>query len=284
MRLILSANPKVKAALAKQIHKVEANNLERLYLIELEHGPIPSRLAGLDTVLNLVKEESVPIIMVSQKKPSELADDLRWHAAIAYPNVGFLGVKDINNLNAIIPGLTQKAKIRDITAVEAWKRLSSREALFIINQELSFSGDHESRREELFNQARHLFGKELTDKELTDRISHVAAFQEGLLSDLRLPGVFIDLYNLFNISDHHVDGDMIQFIQELANSYPITLWFEGELNVKNVRELRKRGCCFKVLPRELFRGATVEIVYDELSPDQFEKRTKIKAENYRKVI
>lgn len=143
------------------------------------------------------------------------------------------------------------------------------EGLKLAEKEYGFTGTIEEVREQL----QKIQGKD---------VGKVYA----IVGDEMLPGIFCDVEGTLISNDKKVTNEDILnllVLFEEQEKKPVTLWTGGD-----IRELEKflylRGLWrFPVVSKEIFRGCRVEMAYDDLPREEFEKHYGIMAETFIKI-
>lgn len=251
-------------------------------IIQLEQGGEGDRTHAIDENLNRVLEmakEGKPIVMTSVEGERRLANNLRWQGAIGYPNVAFcdalhLGARVADAFSAA----EEQKRPKDELAIELAHFDLKQDALGVLKHDLEHVISGRRDREEWLDKARRIFG-DLPFEELTIKVKETEGkYLPALFEGRDLSGVFADIEGTI-IQGGQINTALLGELSRRSQEKPITIWTDGDIE-QYQRVLREQGILWKILPKQIFRGATVEEAYDDLNQEDFEAKYHIKAELY----
>lgn len=252
-----------------------------LTVIQAEMGPIRSNLCGLDLILDVAREDTNPIILMSEKSRVFLADDIRWHAALGYPHVGFIETKNVHKIKALLPPLLGRSRPSDLVAIDLARFRAISRIIRTLRQEMFTAKRSEAEWKKWLSKARQHLGLRV-ENEILGIVERELPSEMGLFSGKFLPGVYIDVENIL-VRYSVVDTGLRDRIVSMGQSLPITLWHDNISEI-DLRRLRKAGLFHKVLPKSLFFGATVQIAYCDLEEGRFSESCNVRAKEYCRIV
>jgi len=97
--------------------------------------------------------------------------------------------------------------------------------------------------------------------------------------DKELPGVFCEIAGVLIHKSGKINKRVFSALKKYDHGKFITLWTGGDID-RYRKELPERGINWKILPKLLFTGTTVEIAIDDTIPDDLLKQYGIKIKNF----
>lgn len=284
--LNIIADGAIKAALERVITTI-APNLEGT-VIHLELPPHRSDNAGLDEAIKLAPSGE-RIVMMSFQSKQMLAADIRWHIAMGYPNVSWCQLPEA--VAGIIAGLSEPSKriadplAQQLANIPSLQTSKMGTIVHDMNHALNDGGDAAERFDPRWMPlAKELFG-DLSRDELIKAVQATRKpgglkghFSGQSFSDQ----VCVDVEGTLLDSSGNLREDVLATVHELAETRPVTVWTSADIS-KIQPELLKLGIIYKVLSKELFAGAHVGIVIDDLPEAEFATTYNISYNEYRQV-
>jgi len=239
---------------------------------------------GFDDVLAHAPS-GVPVVMLGWQSPLAYADDPRWHAALGYPNVLFKKLPD--GLVEIIAGIneaTKQERTPDPLAIALLGAKVFAQEMSILNHDL-WSAERSPEKMVLWlERARKQLGNK-TQEECIAIVKQPRKEEDtpGQFAGQVFHDVCVDVEGTLFTEDCIFRPSVLAFAELFAmNGRPITIWTGGDLS--NAKELlRKADIPYKLAAKQLFRGATVGIVIDDMPAEAFYNEYGINYGEYRQV-
>lgn len=262
-------------------------------VIDLEQPPLLSHFTGLNLVLERVESE-MPILMLAFTPLATLADDARYHRALTYPNVRY--ARSPVSVETMATLLTE---MHDGTWTRPPDLLTRRvlalpqmqgSVLSTIRHDLGHAQRQPtgSPRQQEFDdrwmpKARELFGD-------LDRAALIAAIQREERGDTHaaplagrlFDNLCCDVEGTLIRSDGSINAMLLTVLREEAQRRPVVLCTGGDRTAIDPI-LRRAGIELPLLPWSALRGATVEIVFNDESPEAFVAKHGIHYTEYRQI-
>lgn len=103
---------------------------------------------------------------------------------------------------------------------------------------------------------------------------------DALFAGKFFPGVFCDIEGTLLINGE-VNSRMLEKLQEFSETKPITLWTGNTVGIDEIRKiLVSKGIHWKLVPKIEFRGAEVEMAFDDEEFDLFFEKYGIKVREF----
>lgn len=228
-------------------------------------------LPGLDDTL-VYAPNGTPIVMLGWQSPvTGYADDPRWHAALGYPNVVFRRLPEgvVESMTALEEAAAC-TRIADPLAIALLTAKTVHRDIGILQHDLHSAETQGGKRMERWEKlARQVFG----DKPQTELIEaakqpHKDENAADQFAGQVFPDVCVDVEGTLFTKDGVFRQDIFDHATSLANGRPITIWTGGDLETAQ-KMVRTANIPHKLVPKQLFRGATVGIIIDDLAPEEF---------------
>lgn len=261
-----------------------------LYLVKAEYQR-PGKndeltdFKGLDVALELPDDR--PLLFCSFMPESYFVKDKemasKFFALMAKKQVVFLNT--INSMDYFYDQyqiLINSSKELDLLAIELEKDRREKEVLgkikHVIGHLSSESITYEQEVAKGIAQAREA-GIIGSDEEILEKImSFEYSKLAGKFSGKYFPGVFCDLEGTLFLSEQ-INQQLLEELKVLAKTKPITLWTAG--NIEHYQEkLLANGIFWKLVSKQDFVGAEVEIAFDDYSYERFQSEFGIKVRNF----
>lgn len=254
-------------------------------IIQLEQGGKGDRTHAIDENLDRILEmakEGKPIVMTSIEGEKRLANNLRWQGAMGYPNVAFC---DALQLGAKVADSFMEAeeqkRPKDELAIELAHFDIQQDEMGHLKHDLPHVLSGRMDKEGWMDKAKRIFG-DIPFEELTVKVRETEGkYLPALFEGRDLPGLFADVEGTI-IQGGQINTGLLDELKKRSGEKPVTVWTDGDIE-QYQRVLREEGILWKILPKQIFRGATVEEAYDDLSQEDFETRHNIKTELYHNV-
>ena len=245
-------------------------------------------ITGLDDAL-VHAPSGIPMIMLGWFSPTMLkyAEDPRWHAALGYPNVVFRRLPEgLEGIAAALEEATEKKRPADPLAIALLTAKTVERETGILQHDLyhveKVGGERMARWEE---RARKLFG----DKSQAELIEAVKQSHEGLRTDGQFagqvfPDVCIDVEGTLFVGDGAFRESTLARARERASleSRPITVWTGGDMETAR-KMIRAAGIPYKLVSKQILRGAAVGVVFDDMPREAFSKEYGVSCTDYEQV-
>ena len=274
--------PGLKDSIVRGLSLFEGQ-LEEIYIFHLEEGRQRMKLEGLNKVLELAPQTNAPIIMISITPENYLADDMRYQAAMGYPHVSHYVMPQAKSIIQFVKEMLDEKRPHDSVAVKlanfSWKDDPTSTLRHDLNYVLQGYSNHSQESWERL--ARQVFGNH-TFEELAAK-TKAATGQERIryFEGETLPGAYFDIEGTL-FQDGKLNPQMVEIVKEKAKTVPVTIWTGGD--PKEYRQqIRQAGIYAKILPKQIFYGATVKEAYDDLSAEKLMEEYGIKVENFHQV-
>lgn len=258
------------------------------YVVQLEPaGPDYNRsdIRGLDTALE-VADKGLPVVMLGWLTPAMYIGKKsdKWFAATGYPNVIFLRLPITSEeVFAAIEQVKAGNRPSDPLAIALLGVAQTNTEVSMLHHDLSSAQRDAGRMTQWEERARKVFG----DKDQAELISLVTEavwvqHPSGKFAGQKFPDVCVDVEGTILTSDGQIRTEVIALAEEKAKGGPITVWTGGDIH-KLSEQLRKAGVLYKIVSKEMMRGAAVRVVIDDQPEATFKSERGIDYEEYIEV-
>jgi hypothetical protein len=271
---------------------------EKLFLVCAEYtGPDNTKnlvdCFGLDFALALDRGNSPMIICSFMAETYFLKEDKfakKFSALLGQPRVSFMKIPFTpNDVENKFRELLDDQREEDLLATELNNIASYNDIMGTIQHRVS---SHFRRRSEGSGKAiasavaevRERLNLTGTDEEIAAKIENFRRDNDGSsFAGKFFPGVFCDIEGTLLV-DGEVDNEMLERLQYLSKTKPITLWTGAVLDMQNIqKKLLKNGITWKLVSKVSFNGAEVEMAYDDEEFDTFFDKYKVKVRTFLQV-
>lgn len=241
-----------------------------------------SKRGGLATALELARENE-KVLLVGWESPAGYANDVRWHACLAYPTVDFarspLSIRQIADMACQCPANRRPA---DPLALRLVDLKAEVDVIGTLKHDLSsFDQRPEDVQTRFEDQARRLFGNK-TLEELKKLVGEAnAKLPVSVLTGESFPDVFVDVEGTL-IKGGVINTGLVAKLEQLSKERPVTIWTGGDPDSLG-KELHLAGIPYKVISKHLFRGLAVGTAFDDLPYERFQELYGVEVEEYIRV-
>jgi hypothetical protein len=249
-------------------------NDKNFYLVQLEQAVSGHHLqdvCGLDQALE-VAPTGLPIVMLGWMPThmyiERMAD--KWFAVNGYPNVIFLlMLATSQEVLTAVQEVEAGNRSSDPLAVALLGVAQTNSAIGRLHHDIWSAQRNANRMAEWEKDARAIFG----DKSREELIANVteAAQSRGVSGKFvgqKFSDVCVDVEGTILTTDGQIRAEVITLAEQKAQGGPITIWTGGD-TYKLSGQLRKAGVLYKIVSKEMMRGATVRVVIDNEPVEKF---------------
>jgi hypothetical protein len=265
------------------------NEIGKFFLVEAEYqrpGTCDqmSECYGFDIALDLNHEEA-PIIICSFLEEVhfiQMGKIQKFQAIMARKRVGFIRLPfTADELLEKYKSLVDDNKEEDLLAIELNKITTYEKRMGEIQHRVKHRLDDPSEAAWGITEVRKL-DIAGSDEELIELIKNFEySTKDSIFAGKYFPGVFCDIENTL-IRNYQVNQKMLDILLEHSSKKPITLWTGGD--IKSVQKLLlQSNITWKLVSKNDFAGAEVEIAYDDLEEAIFFKTYAIKVREFHVV-
>ncbi len=263
-------------------------NNKDFYIVQLEpagSGYNRQDIHGLDTTLEIV-DKGLPIVMLGWLTPAMYIDKKseKWFAATGYPNVIFLRLPATSEeVLAAIEMVKTSNRPSDPLAIALLGVAQTNSDIGILHHDLYSAERDADRMTQWEKRARKVFGDK-NQAELISLVMEAAPTRNSSskLAGQKFPDVCIDVEGTILTTDGQIRSEVITMAEEKADGGPITVWTGGDIHILS-QQLRKAGILYKIISKEMMRGATVRVVIDDQPEVAFKSEYGIDCEEYIQV-
>ena len=243
---------------------------------------------GLNKALELVGDGK-PLFLTSFMRESDLADDVRYLELNSYPNVSFIRLPfRMEDLRKAVVNPQERFKPDDPLARELAKLDQNVNLSSYLAHDLRYLLEGRSTHGYQDFDAWRLDAKkvwgDLTDEELIGRAQEGRyEAPDGTFANSNFRDIFVDVEGTLLVNGE-LRKDIVTSVKSFAlnEKRPVTIWTGGD--VKSLaQKLRQFGISWKITSKYLFKGATVDMTYDDMTKDQLFASYGINTENHVKV-
>lgn len=287
------ADEAVRASLEEVVAGIEGD--AALALVYAEALTPQKRLrtayAGLEIALEKA-QGGMPVVLLAMTPRSLLAERPEFHILMSYPNVQF---QDAICRDEEIQGAVTRA----INAVRPNDELARRAFTLPQMQQSELGGirhdlghaqhaeaGSEQRKtcdDKWMPRAKKLFG-DLSREDLIAAIDAADQVDEGYapLSGMVFTDLCCDAEGTLFTDSGEINPEVRQVLDEASLHRPVTIWTGGDLGAVG-KAVRKAGISYKVLPKQLLRGAQVATAYDDLPQEEFFRQYGVRVMDYHQI-
>lgn len=259
---------------------------EAFYVIELEQkneDHLRQDVVGLDIALE-VASEGLPVVMLGWMTPKmyiERKSD-KWYAAMGYQNVVFRRLPPTaDDVRSALEEVKTNARQGDLLAIALLTAKQTEDTIGVLLHDLGYAQSDVNRMAQWASRARKIFGDK-THGELISLVENTKRNFESQFVGQVFPDVCVDVEGTLIASDGSFRSEVLTLAEEKANGGPITIWTGGDVSALTT-QLRHNDVFYKVVSKHAMRGATVRVVIDDLTPDQFKDDYGIGCQEYIRV-
>jgi len=274
----------------KELDANLAEEIGKFFLVTAEYqGPgvynkEMDECRGLDIALELNPDEA-PIILCSildEDHFIKLGHIQKFQAVIARKRVGFLRLPfSADELLEKYKSLLNDEKEEDILAIELNRISTYQQKMGLIQHQVKYRLDDPNQVAWSIAEVRKL-DVAGTDEEIIELIKNFERNpNNSAFTGKYFPGVFCDIENTL-ITNYEVNQKMLKILHEYSDKKPITLWTGGDIKSTQMI-LLQNNITWKLVSKDDFAGAEVEIAYDDMDEEEFSKIYAIKVRQFHVV-
>ena len=242
---------------------------------------------GLDVALELNPDEA-PILLCSFSpegyfvKKEEFST--KFFALMAKKRTGFIDtISSYEDFYEKCLELIKSEKEEDLLALELNRIKEYEKAMGLIQHSVSgrIFGFADPNALVYINKARKV-GVTGNDEEVFQKILYFQRdSKDAKFVGKYFPGIFCDLEGTLLLGDE-LNSKLLEKLKKLSLTKPITLWTAGDTE-EYQKKLISKGILWKLVSKNDFFGAEVEIVYDDLSFEDFYSKFKIRVREFNQI-
>lgn len=267
----------LKSALEATVAGMEGDAVVIYAEMLTEQKRLRTNYAGLEIALEQA-QEGTPVVLLAMSYASMLAAHPEFHLLMSYPHVqlndAICGAEEIRNavvraMNAVRPNDELARKAFALPQMQPSELGGIRHDLGHAQRADEGSAQRQTMDDRWMPRAKKLFG----DLSREDLIAAIEAADQPDESYAPLRGqdfadVCCDAEGTLITASGEINPDVRQILDEAAPHRPITIWTGGDLKAVE-QKVRKAGIPYKVLPKQLLRGAQVAEAYDDMTQEDF---------------
>jgi hypothetical protein len=271
------AGGQLQPVLERALNDYDSNTT--LVQIENADNKTKSDFPGLDLVLEMAPEGK-PILMHTIAGPKFLADNPKYQAAMGYPNVSMISIASLAEIKEAAKEIEKCNRPKDEIAIALVDMPRIQDEIKILKHDLYHVQNGNKEQGGWIERAQKLYGS-LPFEELAQKVEAEETQIASRFEGQELKGIFVDVEGTL-LQNGEVNQELVSQLEEKSKEKPITIWTDADIK-EIFRPLRNAGLYWKILPKELFAGAKVEEVYDDLTQEDFETKHRIKTEIYNQI-
>jgi len=240
---------------------------------------------GLNVALSLDPQKA-PIILYSMMSRVSLSKEMRFHALMGTRHIGFMKVPfEVRKVIELASELKDDQKVEDMLA---WKLLRGfkQEALMgTLRHDLGNALNvDEARIQEVLQTAREKAGMTGADEDIIAEIMNPDwKPEEGMFPGERFSGVYCDIEGVLILKGGQINNNVVEILRSYErDGQPITLWTGGDTEKLSIKMI-VAGLPWKVIPKQIFSGSTVQTVFDDESYEAFTEKYGIQCEGFTQI-
>lgn len=240
---------------------------------------------GITLAKKYVVDPNNLVILLSMEKESYLMKNNEHFAALmAYPNVDFCDILDMQNLYAKYLTLSQGKKKKDQTAIELYEFSQHERTIAILRHGIDGRLTSSEGKIKFLAEARQA-GLNGSDEEIIQFIRNWKPGTSGQFKGKYLDGIFVDaLDTLFN-HNWELVSSVKNAVQKMAEDNNKKIYIISDSDKYQLEQkLKGYGIEWTLLSKYDLRGVTLEIVIDNLTLSEFENAYEIKAKEFINVL
>jgi len=281
---IIFADQAIAEALKRAIEVIDPEGNTSIIMIETPTANASrSDEAGLDFALDLAKNQHT-IILSGWNSIAHYADNPKWQAVMAYPNVFFTRLPfALNDLRELINKAQEDGRPFDQLAIDLLSIEMNVSMLGVLKHNLGHALNDSTGQKmtEWLKLAESVFG-EKSQEELIEATQNADLNQvKSELAGKYYPDLFVDIEGtLFdeNGEPNQKVLDLIKLTLELKRR-PVTIWSGGDVKTLQSK-VRALGLSCKVTSKQFFKDVEAETVVDDMTKEEFESTYGITAKNF----
>lgn len=245
-----------------------------------------SDFKGIDIALSLDTKEA-PVILTSFMpmeyflKEQKFRD--KFNALIGKKRFGYIQLPFlVEDILSLYKSLLVEDKEEDTLSIEIERINSYNKGMGIIQHNAQHKLHDQKVAQWAIGEAREL-GVVGTDQEIIEVIKNFKheSLRSYSFSERYFPGVFCDIEGTL-IVDQEINQSMLKTLKEMGRTKPITLWTGGDVE-KLEKKLLENKIFWKLVSKNNFAGAEVEIAFDDEEKSEFKQKYNIKVRDFRKI-
>ena len=260
-------------------------DMKNLILVDVNTVLIPSQKRTDRTGINLAKEyvddSNNVIIMLSLEKESFLLkNNEHFSALMAYPNVGFCDILALNNIPLIYKELALGHKSKDATGLALYEFHILERKIAVLRHGMHRVNEGKSQCSLWLEEARNA-GLSGSDDEIINYVRNWKPETSGAFEGKFLEGVFVDALDTLFDKNWLLNPKVKEAVEKIAFNNDKKIFVISD-SPKNLLEnkLGFHNILWKNISKYDLRGATLEIVIDNLSKNDFKKTYGINSETF----
>lgn len=265
-----------------------ADKIEDGVLVNVDSGDQKRENERINAAVELVKDNK-PLILYGFLSRGSFNLDPKFQYLLGHKNCSFLRLPvtldDFATENRRVKEKIDDPNIKnsDLALSLLDIDLSQEQTLSHLNHDLGNAkrSEDDEKFKTVMEEARSA-GYKGTDEEIVKAIEDAKFPEYSPFVGRRFDGVFVDAEGTL-LQDGQVNQTLVAKLKEAEKTgQEITIWTGGDME-KLAETLRKNGIPWKILPKNIFGGATVETAIDDLSAEELEKTYGFKAEKLEQV-
>ncbi|MFA5184209.1 MAG: hypothetical protein WC456_01650 [Patescibacteria group bacterium] len=261
---------------------------ENLIIIDvnsvLSEGHSRQERSSLSLAKEYVNDSNNIVILLSVEKESSLMKNNRHFAGLmSLPNVGFVSILAIHGIFSKYRELKEGCKVQDNTGVAIYAFQELEHNIAILRHNYSHASEDDLRLGKWLEKCRAV-GLVGTDAEIIDYVQNWHPETSGEFAGKFLDGIFVDaLDTLFN-HDWQLNNRVREAIEKMSLEIgkKIMVISDSESSLVK-RKLSENNLPWPHISKYVLRGASLEVVIDNLSQEEFLATYNIIAQKFIKV-
>jgi hypothetical protein len=207
----------------------------------------------------------------------------KFNALIGKKRFGYIQLPFlVEDILSLYKSLLVEDKEEDTLSIEIERINSYNKGMGIIQHNAQHKLHDQKVAQCAIGEAREL-GVVGTDQEIIEVIKNFKheSLRSYSFSGRYFPGVFCDIEGTL-IVDQEINQSMLKTLKEMGRTKPITLWTGGDVE-KLEKKLLENKIFWKLVSKNNFAGAEVEIAFDDEEKSEFKQKYNIKVRDFRKI-
>ncbi len=241
---------------------------------------------GLEKAQEIAEEDKNNLVILTSFVPlTFLATRKHFHEAMADPRVLFIRLPfSAEDLRQALKDYETNPRPADELAKHLGHIKRTNNALSMLQHDGRYLVDlpaDDSRKKHWLDKANVTLGDGSFD-ELWAKLKGQVPSVSSSLSGMTFPDVCVDIEGTLFTPEGVLRTEVLETVKAYETTNPITVWTGGDIE-KLDKLLRRNNILWKVLPKEALRGATVEIIIDDLPQTEFFEQYGVNCATYIQV-